>query len=143
MSRAPLAAAFALLVGLTAVPAVSAAPADAALRFGQALESGLEDDLRSALPNGGRIDLGLDALGAMDGEYGVRQVRAALSQFLSEGHVRNFRIVKERRSESAAWLTAHLVIHEPGGRIRNRALDLRYRLERNEWVLRTIRERDP
>lgn len=130
-----LAAAFA-----AAAPGQDAARRSARL-FGQALTSGQASLLRSILPAGGKIHLAVARLVPEEGYFAASQVEALLADFLSQGSVRSFELLRlESDGKTNALARGRAVVVDRQGRPARLGIHLAFQCEEDRWVLREIKE---
>lgn len=117
---------------------------ETALDFGRALTRGRPSELRSILPDQGRIRLRLLHLGPEEGSYSPDQVEALFNDFLLEGKVRSFDLVRMQCSDDRfALIDARLQLVDREGRAQESGLHITLQPEQSRWVLREIRENSP
>jgi hypothetical protein len=127
-------------------PALRSAPGEddarkAARAFGQALTSGRSEALRPILPEQGRLQLSLRSLGPEEGTFGAGQVEALFRDFLAEGKVRSFEILRlECDRHSTALVHARASVLDRQGRPVRAGVHLVLQVEEDRWVLREIKE---
>ena len=113
----------------------------AARLFGQALTSGQASLLRSILPEGGKIHLAASRIVPEEGYFGASQVEALLGDFLSQGSVRSFELLRlESDGKTNALAHARAVLTDRQGRPARLGIHLAFQTEENRWVLREIKE---
>ena len=143
------AASILLLTAALTIPSSAASIGDeeaktAALRFGRALTGGDTSTLESILPDRGKIRLRLTGFGPAAGSYSADQVAAIFKNFLREGAVRSFDLLRlECASEHFAFVHARAHVTDRDGRPGVTDLHLTFQPEENRWVLREIRETPP
>jgi len=138
----------ALLVSLACLAPVAAGAATgeeearrAARLFGQALTSGQASVLRPILPVGGKIHLAASRLVPEEGYFGASQVEALLGDFLSQGSVRSFEVMRlESDGKTNALARARAVLTDRQGRPARLGIHLSFQTEDERWVLREIKE---
>jgi hypothetical protein len=109
--------------------------------FGQALTSGQASLLRSILPAGGKIHLAVSRLVPEEGYFGASQVEALLGDFLSQGSVRSFELLRlESDGKTNALAHARAVLTDRQGRPARLGIHLSFQTEEDRWVLREIKE---
>lgn len=116
----------------------------AALEFGSALKRGDASALRSVLPFRGKVKLRLICFGPEEGPYSAEQVQALFKDFLRQGEVRSFDLLRVQcASEQFALVHARTRVSDRDGRRREVDLHLTFQPEDGRWVLREIRETAP
>ena len=116
----------------------------AALQFGRALTVSDTSRLASILPDRGKIRLRLTGFGPAAGSYSADQVAAIFNNFLREGAVRSFDLLRlECASEQFAFVHARAQVADRDGRPVEIDLHLTFQPEGDHWVLREIRETPP
>lgn len=116
----------------------------AALEFGRTLTRGKPSQLRSLLPDQGRVRLKLLHLGPEEGSYSPDQVEALFNNFLLEGEVRSFDLVRMNCSDDQfALVDARVQLIDREGRPQRSGLHITFQPEQARWVLREIRESSP
>ena len=116
----------------------------AALTFGRALTVADTTRLNPILPERGKIRLRLTGFGPAAGSYGADQVAAIFKNFLREGAVRSFDLLRlECASEQFAFVHARTRTIDRDGRPVDVDLHLTFQPEGNHWGLREIRETPP
>ncbi len=140
-------AAIALLLATgISLPARSSDPGEAEARrsaraFGQALTSGQASLLRPILPSGGKVHLSLPKIVPEEGWFASSQVEALLADFLSQGSVRSFELLRmESDGKTNALARGRAVLQDRQGRPMRLGLHLSFQPEGERWVLREIRE---
>lgn len=144
----------ALLVGLAPAPgagllmAEADAPVEAArhaaLQIGHALRVPDLATLRPHLPERGKVQLRLEAMGPADGFFSASQVEALLGEFLQHGSVRSFDLLAvENQDGRYALARGRAVLTDREGRPARVELHLAFEPEGERWVLREIRETRP
>jgi len=109
--------------------------------FGQALTSGQASLLRTILPESGKIHLAAPRLGPEEGYFGASQVEALLGDFLSQGSVRSFEVLRlESDGKTNALARARAVLTDRQGRPARLGIHLSFQTEDDRWVLREIKE---
>jgi hypothetical protein len=133
-----------LLVLLLSSATVIGAPTGAAggaEAFGAALMSGDLKQLRSVLPEQGRVRLKLAHFGPADGQFSAGQVEAIFKDFLANGSVQAFEIVRIDGDDVNYGVVAGRVsLVDRSGRPRRVALLLSLQPEADRWVLREVKE---
>jgi len=145
------AAALVLLLGLAPLPAgaadaplTSEAAQKAALRFGEALAVSDAAKLKPMLPREGKVRVRLVRLGPEQGSFGAGQVEALLQDFLRQGTVPSFEVVRtEAADESYALVKTLARVVDRDGTDADVYLHLTFQPEGGRWVLREIRETPP
>lgn len=113
----------------------------AARTFGLALTSGKADLLRPALPEHGRLHLSLARLGPEEGFFGAGQVEALFRDFLAEGKVSSFEVLRfECDHQSTALVHGRALLTDRQGRKARLSIHLALQPEAGRWVLREIKE---
>ena len=116
----------------------------AALRFGQALSQSDVAKLKPMLPSEGKVRVRLLRLGPEQGSFGAGQVEALLQDFLRQGTVPSFEVVRtEAADESYALVKTLARVVDREGRDADVYLHLTFQPEGGRWVLREIRETPP
>lgn len=134
-----------ILLGLLllSAPAIGApnSAREAAEAFGVAVTSSDLKQLRSVLPEQGRVRLKLVHLGPEDGQFSASQVEAILKDFLANGSVDGFEIVRvEGDDRNYGMVVGRAALVDRSGRPRRVALLLSFQPEAGRWVLREIKE---
>jgi hypothetical protein len=115
-----------------------------AVRFGQALTLSDAAKLKPMLPGEGKVRVRLLRLGPEQGSFGARQVEALLQDFLRQGTVPSFEVVRtEAADESYALVKARARVVDRNGADADVYLHLTFQPEGGRWVLREIRESPP
>ena len=149
MVRGRLAAGGVLLAAAMLLPCSHAQTGElqaktAALQFGQALKRADTSALKSILPSRGKVKLLLICFGPEEGSYSADQVRALFKDFLRQGEVRSFDLLRlQCASEQFALVHARTRVADRDGRPREVDLRLTFQPEDDRWVLREIRETRP
>ncbi len=147
--RACPAASILLLTAALTIPSTAASTGDeeaktAALKLGRALTAGDTTKLEAILPHRGKIRLRLTGFGPAAGSYSADQVAAIFKNFLREGAVRSFDLLRlECASEHFAFVHARTRVIDRDGRTARIDLHLTFEPEGGHWVLREIRETPP
>jgi len=116
----------------------------AALQFGRALTRAETSLLRATLPSRGKLTLRLVRFGPEDGAYSPDQVEALFKDFLRQGEVRSFDLLRVQcASEQFALVQARVRLTDREGRPGEVDLHLSFQPEGDRWVLREIREAPP
>jgi hypothetical protein len=116
----------------------------AALEFGRALKSGDVSLMRRVLPSRGKVRLRLLRLGPEEGSYSADRVQAVFKDFLRQGAVRSFDLLRlQCASEQFALVHARTRIADRDGRPGEVDLHVTFQPEGDQWVLREIRETPP
>jgi hypothetical protein len=114
---------------------------DAVRIFGQALKSDQASGLRPVLPERGRVHLSLVKLGPEEGSFGAQQVEALFRDFLAEGAVRSFEVIRfESDGQTQALVHGHALLTDRQGRPARIGLRLSLHPEGSRWVLRELKE---
>ena len=109
--------------------------------FGQALTSGQASLLRPILPTSGKIHLAATRLVPEEGYFGASQVEALLGDFLSQGSVRSFEVLRlESDGKTSALARGRAVLTDRQGRPARLGIHLSFQTEDDRWVLREIKE---
>jgi len=143
------AASILLLTAALAISSTAASIGDeeaktAALKFGRALSVGDTAMLEEILPQRGKIRLRLTGFGPAAGSYSSDQVAAIFKNFLREGAVRSFDLLRlDCASEQFAFVHARAHVIDRDGRPGVTDLHLTFQPEGSRWVLREIRETPP
>ncbi len=138
-----------LLTAVLTIPSTRASIGEeqaktAALQFGRALTVGDTARLEPILPVRGKIRLRLTGFGPAAGSYSADQVAAIFKNFLREGAVRSFDLLRlECASEQFAFVHARARVVDRNGRPAEIDLHLTFQPEGDHWVLREIRETPP
>lgn len=136
----------AMLLFATLGAVVAAAPSqedarDAVRIFGQALKSDQASGLRPVLPERGRVYLSLSKLGPEEGSFGAQQVEALFRDFLAEGTVRSFEVIRfESDGATQALVHGRALLTDRQGRPARIGLRLSLHPEGSRWVLRELKE---
>lgn len=116
-------------------------PRKAAESFGRALTTANPRSLRPLLPGKGKVRLELDRLGPQNGWYGGSQVEAIFGDFLAEGTVSSFEILRVDGDDRCYGLVrGRAILTDRGGRPARVVVHLSFELETERWVLREIKE---
>jgi len=116
----------------------------AALQFGQALTRADTSALKSILPSRGKVKLLLICFGPEEGSYSADQVRTLFKDFLRQGEVRSFDLLRLNCADDQFTLVhARTRVADRDGRPREVDLRLTFQPEDDRWVLREIRETRP
>ena len=134
-----------ILLGLMLMSAPALAAPDsvgeAAEAFGVAVTSSDLKQLRSVLPEQGRVRLKLVHFGPEDGQFSAGQVEAILKDFLANGSVDSFQIVRiEGDDRNYGMVIGRAAVIDRSGRPRRVGLLLSFQPESGRWVLREIKE---
>jgi len=135
-----------LVAPLLAAPSSRAATGEEEARksarlFGQALTTGQASLLRSILPVDGKIHLAVNRLVPEEGYFGASQVEALLGDFLSQGSVRSFEVLRlESDGKTNALARGRAVLTDRQGRPARLGIHLSFQIEDDHWVLREIKE---
>jgi hypothetical protein len=114
---------------------------EAAIRFGQALQQGDPSALSSVLPDKGKVQVRLELLGPGDGFLSPQQVVALLREFLEQGSVESFKLLRvEHDADRYALAHGRAELTDRTGRPARIDLQLAFQPENGRWVLREIRE---
>ena len=136
----------AVLVAGGAVSARAGDPGEAEARrsanaFGRALTAGQASLLRPILPSDGKVHLSLPKIVPEEGWFASSQVEALLGDFLSQGSVRSFELLRmESDGKTNALARGRAVLDDRQGRPLRLGLHLSFQPEGDRWVLREIRE---
>jgi hypothetical protein len=128
---------------LSSAPALAAptSAGDCAEAFGVALTTGDFKQLRLVLPEQGRVRLKLAHFGPADGQYSAGQVEAILKDFLANGSVQAFEIVRiEGDDVSYGVVAGRASMIDRSGRSRRVGLLMSFQPEADRWVLREAKE---
>jgi hypothetical protein len=120
--------------------ASAAAPRETVEAFGAALVAGKADRLRVALPDQGKVLVGLARFGPEIGALRGGHLGAVLSDFLERGSVTSFTVRTVEQSDTLALATADVTLIDADGSRANVRLHLSLEPENGRWVLREIRE---
>ena len=116
----------------------------AARSLGQALRENDLSLLRAILPKRGKIQLRLVRLGPEEGFFSSSQVEALLQDFLNDGSVRSFDLLRTEQGPSGFGIAyARAMVTDRDGRVARLALHLVFEPEDDRWVLREMRESEP
>lgn len=140
-----------VLVAAASVTAAEPVPAlgeeqarQAALAFGQALLRADTSLLKPILPERGRLRMRLHRLGPEEGSYSACQVEALLKEFLREGSVRSFDVLRlECDGERYALVQSRARVTDGSGVAAVIDLHLTFQPEGQRWALREVRESPP
>lgn len=138
-----------LLLGPAFLPAAEEAAEEdqaraAALLFGTAMKSADLSVLRPVLPEKGKIQLRLVHLGPEEGFFSSSQVEALLRDFLEQGSIRSFDLLRvEYDANRFALAHGRALLSDREGRPARVNLHLAFQPEDGRWVLREIRETRP
>lgn len=120
------------------------APRAAAVAFGEALIGADAARLKSLLPARGKVRLRLSCFGPEEGVYGPGQVEALLRDFLRNGSVQTFEVVRvEADAQRFAVVHGRAGVIDRQGRPTRLEVHLSLQPEDGRWVLREIREKAP
>jgi hypothetical protein len=109
--------------------------------FGQALTSGQASVLRPILPANGKVHLAISHLVPEEGYFGASQVEALLADFLSQGSVRSFEVLRlESDGKTNALARGRAVLTDRQGRPVRLGIHLAFQTEDDRWVVREIKE---
>lgn len=121
-------------------PGVSEAQRSARV-FGQALTTGEASLLRPILPTGGKVHLALPRIVPEEGWFAASQVEALLGDFLSQGSVRSFEVLRlESDGKTNALARGSAILIDRQGRRQKMGLHLAFQPEDARWVLREVKE---
>ena len=140
------AASFRLAAGALLAFTFAAAGADdgaraAAETFGRALMAGKAEALKPILPEQGKVHLSLARLGPEEGRFGGRHVEAVFRDFLANGAVASYEVVRcESDGRRSALAHARATITDRDGRSGRVSFHLGFEPEGERWVLREARE---
>ncbi len=143
--RQSLRVAAGILLLLATVP-TPAAPSEEEARkgarlFGQALTTGQAAMMRPLLPPNGKVHLTLDRFGPEEGFFGASQVEALFSDFLSQGSVRSFEVLRlECDGAALALANGRAVLTDRQGRPARVLVHLAFQPEGGRWAIREIKE---
>lgn len=134
-----------ILLSISTAPLFSAPTEEDARKqaraFGQALTTGHAEALRPVLAEHGRLQLSLVRLGPEEGLFGADQVEALFRDFLAEGKVRSFEILRlESDRQSTALVHGRASLVDRQGRQARVGIHLGFQVEEDRWVLREIKE---
>lgn len=114
---------------------------EAAVRFGRALTLSDPSAMAPLLPERGKVHLNLTRLGPETGSFGSKQVEALFGDFLTQGSVRTFEVLRlECDGDAYAVVQGRARIVDRDGRTATVDLHLAFQPEDDRWVLREIRE---
>lgn len=109
--------------------------------FGQALTTGQASLLRPILPASGKVHLAVSSLVPEEGYFGASQVEALLADFLSQGSVRSFEVLRlESDGKTNALARGRAVLTDRQGRPVRLGIHLAFQTEDDRWVVREIKE---
>jgi hypothetical protein len=109
--------------------------------FGQALTSGQASLLRAILPTGGKVHVAVPKIVPEEGWFTGSQVEALLADFLSQGSVRSFEVLRlESDGKTNALARGRAVLTDRQGRPQRLGIHLAFQPEDERWVLREIKE---
>ena len=138
-----------LLIPVLTLPCLHASSGEeqartAALEFGRALTRDDAQAMRSILPTRGKVRLRLVRFGPEEGAYSAQQVQALFNDFLRQGAVRSFDLLRLQSAEDQyALAQARARVVDRDGRPADVDLHLTFQPEGDRWVLREIRETPP
>ena len=134
--------AFAALLPSAALPGTTKADARAAAnRFGAALTGARAADVRSVLPEHGKVRIALGRLAQEEGSFGAGQVEALFRDSLAQVTVHSFEVVRlESDEKTFALVHGRASLTDRQGRACRIALHLSFQPENGSWVLREIKE---
>lgn len=113
----------------------------AALAFGDSLTSAKPASMRSVLPDKGKVLLRLVHLGPEDGYYSADQVGALFQDFLRNGSIRSFDLIRvEADDECFALVHCRAALTDRDGRPARVDIQLTVQPEESRWIVREIRE---
>jgi hypothetical protein len=116
----------------------------AALAFGRALTNADASLLKPLLPRRGKVRLRLVRFGPEDGSYSAGQVVVLFDDFLQQGSVGSFTVLRaEGGHPGYALAHGRAGLTDPEGRSCRVDLHLTFQPEGGHWVLREIRESSP
>ena len=116
----------------------------AALQFGRALTSAEATSLRPLLPEAGRVRLRLVRLGPEEGTYSAEQVETLFKDFLRQGAVRSFDLLRLQCSGAQfALVHGRARVIDREGRLADVDLHITFQPEGERWIVREIREASP
>jgi hypothetical protein len=147
--RARIACVLALLVALAAAASTPNRAEDAgeaearrsARVFGQALTSGQASLLRTILPTGGKVHLVVPRIVPEEGWFTASQIEALLADFLTQGSVRSFEVLRlESDGKTNALARGRAVATDRQGRPLRLGIHLAFEPEDDRWILREIKE---
>ena len=116
----------------------------AARAFGQALKKADASQMRPILPQRGKVQLRLVRLGPEEGFFSSGQVEALMRDFLKQGSVRSFDLLRTEQGPSGFGIVeARAMVTDRDGRVARLALHLAFEPEDDRWVLREMRESEP
>jgi len=147
-SRLPALCLSLLLIALPVVsgdaPTAEVQVRSAALEFGRALLEADMSRLRSVLPERGKVRLQLARLGPEEGVYSAGQVELVLKDFLRQGRLRSFDLLRlDWGGEGYALVCVRARLADRNGKTGDVELHLNLQPEDHRWVLREIRETPP
>jgi hypothetical protein len=135
-----------LLASLLAAGSLLAATSEddarrSARLFGQALTTGQASLLRPILPASGKVHLAVSRLVPEEGYFAASQVEALLADFLSQGSVRSFEVLRlESDGKTNALARGRAVLTDRQGRPVRLGIHLAFQTEDDHWVVREIKE---
>ena len=97
--------------------------------------------MRPLLPQKGKVQLELVRLGPETGSFSAKQVEALLGGFYAQGSVQHFKSLRvEHGAHGVALAATRLDLIDKEGRAASVELQLVFKAEGANWVLREIRE---
>jgi len=147
--RACIAAVALLLALALTIPSPAASTGEeqakiAALEFGRALTRTDTSSMGKLLPSRGKVRLRLVHFGPEEGSYSADQVQALFKDFLRQGAVRSFDLLRlQCASDQYALAHGRARLVDRDGRPAEVDLHLTFQPEGDRWVLREIREASP
>jgi len=114
---------------------------NAALEFGRALTRADTSSMRPILPSRGKVRLRLVHFGPEEGSYSADQVQALFKDFMRQGAVRSFDLLRLQCAvDQYALAHGRTRLVDRDGRPAEVDLHLTFQPEDDRWVLREIRE---
>lgn len=139
---------FLVALGPAVWAADSSGPKDLALAaaktFGRALVQADASKLKSILPERGKVRMRLTCFGPEDGSYSASQVQALLADFLRQGSVSSFDVLRVE-SDDQRYVLVRGRAGTKGCQGQPKQVDVHLTLqpENGRWVLSEIREAPP
>jgi hypothetical protein len=133
------------LVTSAAEPGPNERALDAAKTFGRALVHADASQLKSVLPERGKVRMRLTCLGIEDGSYSAGQAQALLADFLRHGAVSSFDVLRVESDDERYVLVRGRAGTKGSAQGQPRQVDVHLTLqpEDGRWVLSEVREAPP